>query len=145
MFSRKGPRNDWFGDQSVLLLAWISGLSAIAFFVRVLLAKEPIVDLKAYGDRNFALGSLFSFTLGIGLYGLTYLYPLYLAEIRGYDARMIGETVFVSGLAMFLTAPFAGRLVTKVDPRFMLSAGFVSFAIGTWWMTYMTATGISGN
>ena len=86
----------------MLLLAWVSGLSAIVFFVRVLLAKEPIVDLKDYVDRNFALGSLFSFTLGIGLYALTYIYPLYLAAIRGYDARMIGETVFVSGLAMFL-------------------------------------------
>ncbi len=135
----EGPRNDWFGDQSVLLLAWISGLSAIAFFSRVLLAKAPIVDLKAFVDRNFALGSLFSFTLGIGLYGLTYLYPLYLAEIRGYDARMIGQTVFVSGLAMFLTAPFAGRLVTKVDPRFMLAFGFLSFAVGSWWMTYLTS------
>ncbi len=135
----EGPRYDWFGDQSVLLFAWLSGLSAIAFFARVLLAKEPIVDLKAYLDRNFALGSLFSFTLGIGLYGLTYIYPLYLAEIRGYDARMIGETVFVSGLAMFLTAPFAGRLVNKVDPRFMLAAGFLSFAIGAWWMTYITS------
>jgi len=135
----EGPRNDWFGDQSVLLFAWVSGLSAIAFFARMFLAKEPIVDLKAYADRNFALGSLFSFTLGIGLYGLTYIYPLYLAEIRGYDARMIGETVFVSGLAMFLTAPFAGRLVAKVDPRLMLAAGFLSFAIGAWWMTYITS------
>jgi MFS transporter, DHA2 family, multidrug resistance protein len=135
----EGPRYDWFGDQSVLLLAWVSGLSAIAFFVRALTAKAPIVDLRAYSDRNFALGSLFSFTLGIGLYGLTYIYPLYLAEIRGYDARMIGETVYVSGLAMFLTAPIAGRLVTKVDPRFMLAAGFLSFALGSWWMTYVTS------
>jgi DHA2 family multidrug resistance protein len=48
---------------------------------------------------------------------------------------MIGETVFVSGLAMFLTAPIAGRLTTKVDPRFMLAAGFLSFAVGSWLMT----------
>ncbi len=135
----EGPRNDWFGDDSVLLLAWVSGISAIVFFARVLLAKAPIVDLRAFEDRNFALGSLYSFVLGIGLYGLTYLYPLYLAEIRGYDARMIGETVFVSGLAMFLTAPIAGRLMTKVDPRFMLVVGFLSFAVGTWWMTYLTS------
>jgi DHA2 family multidrug resistance protein len=52
---------------------------------------------------------------------------------------MIGETVFVSGLAMFLTAPIAGRLMTRVDPRFMLAAGFVSFAVGSWWMTYLTS------
>jgi DHA2 family multidrug resistance protein len=52
---------------------------------------------------------------------------------------MIGETVFVSGLAMFLTAPIAGRLTTKVDPRFMLAAGFLSFAVGCWLMTYITS------
>ena len=52
---------------------------------------------------------------------------------------MIGETVFVSGLAMFLTAPIAGRLMTKVDPRFMLAVGFLSFAVGSWWMTYLTS------
>ena len=46
--------------------------------------KQPIVDLRAFADRNFALGSLFSFVLGIGLYGLTYLYPLYL----GADPRL---------------------------------------------------------
>jgi MFS transporter, DHA2 family, multidrug resistance protein len=134
----EGPRNDWFGDDTVLLMAWISGLSAIVFFVRVLTAKYPIVDLHAFRDRNFGLGSLFSFVLGIGLYGLTYLYPVYLAQIRGYNALMIGETMFVSGVFMFLTAPIAGRLMNKVDPRLMLMAGFLSFAAGTWWMTYLT-------
>src|SRR3979409_1863644 len=56
----EGPRNDWFGDDAVLLGAWVSGLSAIAFLARVLSAREPIVDLRAFTDRNFALGSLFS-------------------------------------------------------------------------------------
>jgi DHA2 family multidrug resistance protein len=134
----EGPRNDWFGDDTVLLMAWVSGLSAIVFFVRVLMAQQPIVDIRAFADRNFGLGSAFSFVLGIGLYGLTYLYPLYLGQVRGYNALMIGETMFVSGVAMFLTAPIAGRLMGKVDPRFMLIAGFLSFAAGTYWMTYLT-------
>jgi DHA2 family multidrug resistance protein len=134
----EGPRNDWFGDDTVLLLAWVSGISAVIFFVRVLTAKEPIVDIRAFSDRNFGLGSLFSFVLGIGLYGLTYLYPVYLGQIRGYNALMIGETMFVSGVFMFLTAPIAGRLMTRVDPRYMLMAGFLSFAAGTYWMTYLT-------
>lgn len=134
----EGPRNDWFGDESVLLLTWVSGISALIFFARVLRARQPIVDLRAYTDRNFAIGSLFSFVLGIGLYGLTYLYPLYLGTVRGYDALMIGETVFVSGVAMFLTAPLAGRLTGKIDPRFMLIAGFLLFALGTYWLTYIT-------
>jgi MFS transporter, DHA2 family, multidrug resistance protein len=134
----EGPRNDWFGDETVLLFAWVSGLSAVIFFARVLTAKQPIVDLRSFTDRNFGLGSLFSFVVGIGLYGLTYLYPVYLAQIRGYNALMIGETMFVSGAVMFLTAPIAGRLMTKIDPRLMLILGFLSFAAGTFWMTYLT-------
>jgi len=134
----EGPRWDWLDDPTIALCAVISAVAAVAFFVRVLLAREPIVDLKAYANRNFAVGSMFSFVLGIGLYGLTYLYPLYLDEIRGYDALMVGETVFVSGVALFVTAPIAGRLSQRVDPRYMLMAGFFIFAISSWWLTYLT-------
>ena len=82
----EGPRYDWFDDDTILTL-WPScpRLSAVVFFARVLTAREPIVDLRAFANRNFAVGSLFSFVLGIGLYGLTYLYPVYLAQVRGYD------------------------------------------------------------
>jgi DHA2 family multidrug resistance protein len=135
----EGPRNDWFGDETILLFAWVSGICAAAFFARVLTARTPIVDLSSFTNRNFAVGSLFSFVLGIGLYGLTYIYPIYLAQIRGYDALMIGETMFVSGLAMFLTAPIAGRLMPIMDKRLMLMTGFISFAVGTYWMTYLTS------
>jgi DHA2 family multidrug resistance protein len=133
-----GPRYDWFDDSSIAWAAVVSALSAVLFFARVLTARAPIVDLRAFVNRNFVVGSLFSFVLGIGLYGLTYIYPVYLAEIRGYDARMIGDTMFVSGLAMFMTAPIAGQLSERVDPRYMLMGGFVLFAIGTWQMTFVT-------
>ena len=59
--------------------------------------------------------------------------------MRGYDAWMIGQTLFVSGMVMFATAPVAGQLVERFDPRFVLIAGFVFFAIGTWQMTYVTS------
>ncbi len=134
----EGPRNNWFGDQAVLVCAWISGISAVIFFARVLTARAPIVDLYAFSNRNFALGSISSFVLGIGLYGLTYIYPLYLSEIRGYDALQIGETVFVSGVAMFMAAPVAGRLTDKVDPRYMLAFGFLCVAFSNWWISYIT-------
>jgi MFS transporter, DHA2 family, multidrug resistance protein len=134
----EGARYDWFDDSTIALLAVIAAVSAAAFLVRVLMARSPIVDLTAYADRNFALGSLFSFVLGIGLYGLTYLFPVYLEEIRGYNALMVGETMFVSGAAMFLSAPVVGRLATKIDPRFVMMAGFFIFAAGSWQMTYVT-------
>ncbi len=134
-----GPRYDWFDDSTIALMAVISAISAVVFLARVLTARSPIVDLGAFLDRNFALGSMFSFVLGIGLYGLTYLYPVYLGEIRGYDALMIGKTMFVSGAAMFLAAPLVGRLVTIVDPRLLLAAGFLIFGLSNWQATYLTS------
>jgi DHA2 family multidrug resistance protein len=51
---------------------------------------------------------------------------------------MVGETMFVSGLTMFLCAPIVGKLMTRLDPRLMMMVGFVIFAIGSWQMTYVT-------
>jgi DHA2 family multidrug resistance protein len=135
----EGPSNDWFDDNVIFVFAIVAAFSCVAFFVRVLTARDPVVDLRAFLDRNFAMGSGFSFVMGIGLYGLTYLYPVYLARVRGYSALMIGETMFVSGLAMFMAAPLAGRLMTKLDPRAMMGLGFAGFALGTWQVTYITA------
>lgn len=135
----EGPNNDWLQDESVFIFAIVMTIGAIVFFWRVFRVEEPIVDLRAFKNVNFAFGSLFSFVLGIGLYGLTYIYPLFLGRIRGYDSLMIGEALFVSGLAMFFTAPFAGILSRKMDPRIMMMIGFLGFAAGTWRMTYLNA------
>ncbi len=134
----EGPRNDWFDDRGVVIFTIISSLFAIVFFRRMLTARFPIVDLRAFANRNYAVGSLFNFIVGIGLYGLTYLYPVYLARIRDHNALMIGETMFVTGFVMFLTAPIVGRLIGRVDPRYLMITGFMSFGIGTWWMTSLT-------
>lgn len=134
----EGPRWDWLEDPTIELLAVISTVSAVAFFIRALTARSPIVDIRAYANRNFALGSMFSFVIGIGLFGLVYLYPLYLARIRGYDALMIGEAMFVSGLAMFLSAPVVSSLMRRIDPRLMIAAGLVIFAISPWLMASLT-------
>jgi DHA2 family multidrug resistance protein len=133
-----GPRYDWFEDQTIAMAAAISASSAVIFFARVLTARQPIVDLRAFTDRNFALGSMFSFVLGIGLYGLTYLYPIYLGQIRGFNALMIGQTLFISGATMFLTAPLVGRLMTRIDARLMLAFGFAVVALSNWLMTWLT-------
>ncbi len=125
----EGAANDWFQDETIAILAVVTVVAGIGFFWRVLTAKEPIVDVRAFNNRNFATGSLFSFMLGVGLYGLVYLYPVYLARVRGYDSLQIGETMFVTGIFMMITAPIAGNLAQKLDPRVMMAAGLSLFAI----------------
>ncbi len=134
----EGPRNDWFADETIFYFAIVCVLSAVFFFWRVLTAKEPIVDIRAFANRNFSLGCSFSFCVGIGLYGLTYLYPRYLAEVRGYSALQIGETVFVTGVAMFLSAPIIGRLMQKIDMRILIALGVLIFSLSSFLMTGIT-------
>ncbi|WP_454625675.1 DHA2 family efflux MFS transporter permease subunit [Bradyrhizobium cenepequi] len=134
----EGPQYEWLQDTSVAIFAAVCFLSAIAFFWRVFAVEEPIVDLRTFANRNFAIGCVLQFCIGIGLYGLTYIYPRYLAEIRGYSALMIGETMFVSGITMFLMAPVVGKLMQKVDLRYIIAFGLVTFALGSWQMTWIT-------
>lgn len=134
----EGPQYEWLQDTTVAICAWICLVSAIAFFVRVFMAAEPIVNLRTFTNRNFAVGSTLQFCIGIGLYGLTYIYPRYLAEVRGYSALMIGETLFVSGITMFLVAPLVGRLMASLDMRYMIAFGLIVFAIGSYQMTWIT-------
>ena len=128
----EGPSKDWLESQPVAFAIIVSALGAVVFFWRAFTAHQPIVDLTTFRDRNFWAGSLMSFVMGVGLYGLTYVYPVYLSAVRGYTPLMIGETMFVTGICMFLTAPISGRLSTTVDPRFMIATGFVGFSIGTY-------------
>lgn len=134
----EGQTEDWFTSGTILAFSALAVMAGVAFFWRVLSAGTPIVDLGAYRNRNFAVGSALAFVLGIGLYGLTYLYPLYLARIRGYTSLQIGETVFVTGAFMFLTAPVVGILARKVDPRRVIAFGLVLFAASTFMLTPIT-------
>ena len=135
----EGPSKDWLQDSTIATTMALALVFGALFFWRALTAPQPIVDLSAFRDRNFWTGSLFSFVMGIGLYGLTYLYPVYLATSRGYSSLMIGKTMFVTGVVMFFTAPISGRLMGKVDPRAMIGVGFTLFAIGAWMAANLTS------
>ncbi|MGR6433103.1 DHA2 family efflux MFS transporter permease subunit [Rhizobium sp. PAMB 3182] len=134
----EGNTKGWFQDEHIVMGTVALFVGAAVFFYRAFKVDFPVVDLKAFNNMNFAVGSLFSFIMGVGIYGMTYLYPLYLGRIRGYDSLMIGETMFVSGLAMFVGAPLSGMLSSKLDPRVMMMIGFAGFGASTYWITYIT-------
>ena len=135
----EGPRWDWFEDQSIFTFAVIATMAGIGFFIRVLQAKNPIVDLRAFADRNFSLGCLYSLIIGVGLYGSVYIVPLFLARVRGLNSLQIGEIMFVTGVFQFVSAPIAGALSKKLDLRLMLAIGLVAFGTGVYMTTWITA------
>src|SRR5215831_14016590 len=119
----EGPRWDWLQDGTIRAAAVVSGTAGVFFFLRVLSYRQPIVDLRAFLNRNFAIGSAFTFVIGTGFYGATYLVPLFLAQVRGYSSLQIGMIVVVTGLAQMLISPFASIAARHLDLRIMPALG----------------------
>ena len=128
----EGAKNDWFADDLILLLAVVVAITGPAFVWRSLSYRNPIVELRAFANRNFTVGVVMTFTVGAALFGGTFLLPLFLPRVREYSAAEVGTTMVVSGLAMFAAGPFAGRLVRKVDARILMFGGFMMCAWGMW-------------
>ena len=133
---QEGPRWDWLADETICAAVVVSAIASAFFFWRVLTYHQPIVDVRAFLNRNFALGTFFTFTIGIGMYGTTYLVPLFLAQVRGYSALQIGLTVIVVGLVTMVMSPASAYMARKLDLRVMLSIGLGLFAFSM----YLTAT-----
>jgi DHA2 family multidrug resistance protein len=131
----EGPRWDWLDDDTIRVAVTVSSLAGILFFFRVLTYRQPIVDLRAFNNRNFALGSFYTFLVGTGMYSTTYLIPLFLAQVRGFSALQIGETVFVAGIAQMAMSPFSTQIARRLDLRIMLAIGLGLFAFAM----YLTA------
>ncbi|TAN57991.1 MAG: DHA2 family efflux MFS transporter permease subunit, partial [Rhodospirillales bacterium] len=135
----EGPADNWFETDAIVLWTACTAFAGILFVWRELVCANPVVDLFAFRNANFSIGCLFSFIIGSGLYGSVYLLPLFLGRVRGMSSYEIGVTMIVTGAFQFLSAPLAGALSKKIEPRIMLGAGLALFGTGLWLTTAMTA------
>lgn len=126
----EGPRHEWFTDTAVAGAAWLSFVGMLVFFERSFFSKFPIVSLTPLQNPTFGMACVLNFVIGFGLYGATYLVPVFLGRVRGYSSMEIGTTVFVAGCFMFFGAPIAAALSRRVDPRYVIGVGFSLFALG---------------
>jgi len=126
---KEAPQRGWTSGLVAGLLL-LSLMSMSGFVRRTLRAGHPVVDLGAFADRNFTIGCLLSFVLGIGLFGSVYLMPVFLAFVRGHNALEIGMIMLVTGVAQLLIAPVAVMLERRLDARLLSACGFALFALG---------------
>jgi DHA2 family multidrug resistance protein len=127
----EGVREEWFESREIVFFTLIAAVSGIAMFYRELTIEHPIVDLWAFRNRNFAIGCLFSFILGIGLYSIIFLMPTYLTTVKGLNSLQVGQYIMVTGLFQFASAFIAGRVAKKLGPRLTLALGLFGFGLGT--------------
>ena len=126
---KQAPQDGWLSPLCLMLFL-ASAVTAAIFTWRTLRAAHPVVELTTLRARSFAIGCALSFCLGVGLFGSVYLMPVFLAYVRRHDAFEIGTIMLVTGMAQLVTAPVAGYLESRLDPRKLSAAGFGLFALG---------------
>jgi len=134
----EGPRLDWFGDTRIVIAAWLSLVAFALFIERSLFSLTPIVKLSAFRNPTFVFACVFNLVIGFGIYASTYLIPVYLGRVRGYDSLQIGTTVFVVGGAQLVSTIIAARLSENVDRRIVITIGLPLFAFSLWLTSHMT-------
>ncbi len=136
----EGPSGNWFASGEIVFWALVSAAGASVFFWRAVRAEIPIVDLRPFKVRAFAVGSLLSFVVGFTLFSTIFLTPLFLGSVRGYNSLQIGNTMFVQGAAMFLAGPLIGVFGRQLqDPRLFGLIGFLAVGISSLMQTNLTA------
>jgi MFS transporter, DHA2 family, multidrug resistance protein len=134
----RGEREDWFESSAIISLVVVAGCALVGFIVRELTAREPLLNLSVFNDRNFAVGSFVMLGVGFGFYASTLLLALYAQKILAYDAWTAGTVLAPAGVGNMLALLVSGRLVQRVDQRALLAFGCGLNAISFFLMMNVT-------
>lgn len=134
----EGSRWNWFDDATIRRCAMISACAGLLFIARSLSYANPVVDLRAFGNRNFTVGCLLSFMTGVGTFSTIYLTPLFLGYVRGYSAWQTGIAMIPTGLAALIGVPCYVMLARKTDLRWLMMFGMAMFGLSMWNFRFIT-------
>jgi len=127
----KGQEDDWFGAVWIRWAVFFLISSFALFCYHSWTKKDPLVDLQVFKDRNFLIGCILIFLFGIGIYSTVTVLPLFYQELLGYTAFTAGLVVAPRGIGAICGMPIIGFLSNKVDPRYLLTFGFLTFGLTT--------------
>ena len=128
----KGQEDDWFSSTFISRAIVIATIALVAFVIWELRTKEPIVNLRVLANRNFAVGTALIAVMGIVLYGTIALLPLFLQTLLGYPALESGLAVSPRGIGAIISMILVGRLIGKIDGRYLIVIGFGMVGVSTY-------------
>jgi MFS transporter, DHA2 family, multidrug resistance protein len=133
----KGQEDDWFGATWIRWATFILIVSFVSFIIWELRRHAPLVNLRVFRNRNFAIGCILIACFGGAIYGLVTLLPLFYQELLGYTALNAGIAVSPRGVGAILAMPLIGALTSRLDNRYMISFGFFLFAVCSLWFAHV--------
>ena len=128
----KGQEEDWFHSSLITGATIFAVVTLTSFVIWELCTKEPIVDLRVLKNRNFTVGTSIMMIVGVVLYGTIALLPLFLQTLLGYPALQSGMAVSPRGFGSIFSMILVGRLIGKIDGRYLVMFGFLVLAYATY-------------
>ncbi|MES2704207.1 MAG: DHA2 family efflux MFS transporter permease subunit [Bacteroidota bacterium] len=130
----RGQEDDWFTSTTITILAGTAVLGFFFFIWRELTAKNPIVELRVLKNGNLRVGTILSFILGFGLYGSTFIIPLYTQTILGWTAQQSGALMIPAALTTAFMMPLIGMMLQKgVKQQILVALGMLIFFVYSFW------------
>jgi MFS transporter, DHA2 family, multidrug resistance protein len=130
----KGQDDDWFNSSTIIFLAVAAVLGLFFFIWRELRFRNPIVELRVLKNGNLRVGTILSFIMGFGLYGSTFIIPLYTQSILGWTAQQAGMLMVPAALTTAFMMPVIGNLLQKgVPQQYLVAGGMIMFSVFTLW------------
>ena len=130
----KGHEEDWFNSSTIIILSITAALGLYFFIWRELVAKNPIVELRVLKNGNLRVGTILSFIMGFGLYGSTFIIPLYTQATLGWTAQQSGALMIPAALTTAFMMPIIGQLLQKgVPQQYLVAGGMLLFFGFTYW------------
>ncbi len=129
----RGQRLDWFDSGQITTFAFVGLLALWIFVVHCLTAKEPFLSPNLLRDRNYSVGLLIAFVMGMLSFTSLVLFPSLLHDLRGFPDTVIGTLIAARGLGNWAAFFFIAWL-TRVAPRFAIAAGLAIQGGASWWM-----------
>jgi DHA2 family multidrug resistance protein len=134
----KGEELDWFNSPIIIALAAVTVIGFVAFLIWELTQENPIVDLRVFRHRGFTM-ACFAMTLAFaGMFSSVVLIPLWLQTNQGYTATWAGYVTGFNGALAVIAAPIVAGMVTKIDPRRLVSFGIIWMAAVMFWRSNLT-------
>jgi DHA2 family multidrug resistance protein len=113
----------------ILVCAAISLIALAVFITAELTVKEPLLDLRLLMNRNFGISNIILVIFSLGMFGSTFLLPVYLQNSLGYTALQAGSVFLPVGIIQGITAPISGKITDKISPKLPLFVGVILFAL----------------
>ena len=127
-----------WGSQSIVMLLYLSAVSFIFFVWWELHTDQPLLNLRLFKYRTFAIANVLLMVISISLFGVLFYLPVYMQSIRGLGAFQSGYLQLLPALLTGLVMPFAGRMYDKVGPRVLVPTGLLLIALGMFFFRQLT-------